>query len=108
MNDNLTDKLLDNLYVEPILTKNDEIKLLNIALEKLHGYVNENVLKYSDESFHENLENELIDEILFELENIMSYSLSKIVRHIVDEAINIYFIIIIPALGRLEKSLHLA
>lgn len=108
MNDNLTDKLLSNLYVEPILTKNDEMKLLDMALGKLDTYVNENVLKYSNESFHESLENELIDEILFELENIMSYSLSKVVTHIVDEAIKIYFLIVIPqrSYGHLCKPLN--
>ena len=92
----ITKNIINELYVDPLVTKKDQIEIFDNALIKIDNYMNKNILDYSDEGFHENLEEGIIDMLCLEFEHIMSYALSLSIQCLVKEALKIYFLIIVP------------
>tara|TARA_B100002051_G_C16723531_1_gene633902 strand:- start:40 stop:1302 length:1263 start_codon:yes stop_codon:yes gene_type:complete len=96
MNKNYVNNLLNQLHVDPIFTENDKNIIIDIALQYVDEYVEDDILGFSNENFHSELETSLhlYLEVLFE--NILSRSTEVDLIAIIREALHIYFICIVP------------
>lgn len=96
MNDLNTSLLLKQIQVEPLLTANDKSAIYETALIYIDEYSEEYISEFSYENFHEVLRASLHEYLETLFENLLSRSTELDFSHIIDEALYMYFMCIIP------------
>ena len=88
--------ILDELVPPPLVTSDDRAALLELAGELLDYYVKSDPLMFAEPSFHENVKNDVFEEMQLQVADVFKYDIDGEIEYVIDQASKLYFAHIVP------------
>ena len=88
--------ILDDLTPSDVINEDDYLHILELTGELIHEYVTSDYLKISEPSFHNELYNDISEEVMNQIKDAYNDDIEVELATIIEEAIKIYFTYVIP------------
>lgn len=98
--------ILDDLTPSDVINEDDYLHILELTGELIHEYVTSDYLKISEPSFHNELYNDISEEVMNQIKDAYSDDIEVELATIIEEAIKIYFTYVIPRRSYMNSEVY--
>lgn len=98
--------ILDDLTPPDIINDDDYLNILELTGELIHEYVTSDYLKIAEPSFHNDLYNDVSEELINQIKDAYHDDIEVEIASIIEEAIKLYFTHIVPRRSYLNSEVY--